>query len=216
MGTSFRSVVARLGLAIVTSTSHAGTILQPADASTSISSLSPVDNLRNQSGLSAGYTSLVDDFDSYLGSNPTHDHGFGANVWGANADIRSGNIDFDLGGTFVIASLALWNAADDPSAIRQFNLFVDDDAAFSSAISLGTFEASNTLGVNPDTAAEVFRFDPTAATFVRLEILNSHSDTSSSLVSGEVAFEVVPEPSTLALAILGLLGLAFWGWRWRR
>ena len=32
---------------------------------------------------------------------------------------------------------------------------------------------------------------------------------------GEAAFEVVPEPSTLTLAALGMLGLLAYGWRRR-
>src|SRR5262245_27194038 len=56
---------------------RAGFVLQPAGASTNMGSIvgtSSPDNTRNQSGLSAGYTSLVTDFDSYIASNPTHNN----------------------------------------------------------------------------------------------------------------------------------------------
>ena len=211
----FTGLALGFGLVIVTSTSHADTILQPVSASTSIpvGPVGTIDNLCNQSGLSVGYTSLVDDFDSYLASNPTHDHGYGENIWGASEGIRSGDIDFDLGGTFLIESMALWNLINDSSAIGQFNLMVDDNPAFSSAVSLGSFETSNTLGVMSNTAAEVFTFNPTSAAFVRLEILNTHSDASYAVAFSEVAFSVVPEPTALTLAVSGLLGLVLCGWR---
>ena len=53
---------------------HADLILQPTAVSTNMGSLQSAvpDNVRNQSGLSAGYTSLVTDFDNYIASNPTH------------------------------------------------------------------------------------------------------------------------------------------------
>jgi hypothetical protein len=53
--------------------SRAGTMLDPTSVSTNMGSLGsghgPV-NAINQSGLSAGYTSGVADFDTYLAANP--------------------------------------------------------------------------------------------------------------------------------------------------
>jgi len=68
-----------LALSLSAGQARAGVILQAASASTDMGTLagSP-DNVRNQSGLSAGYTSGVTDFDAYLAGNPTHDSSSGA------------------------------------------------------------------------------------------------------------------------------------------
>src|SRR5262249_11316039 len=89
---------------------HAGLILQPAAASTDIGSIpgGGPDSPRNQSGLSAGYTSLVTDFAAYLAGNPTHNMANGANGWFSFNGTVTGNFDFDLGGSFTIESFALW------------------------------------------------------------------------------------------------------------
>ena len=192
-------------------------ILQPVAASTNMGEYFPIINIINQSGLSNGYTSLVTDFDSYIASNPTAFHGVGSNVWGAPSGVRAGFIDLDLGGSYVIDKLALWNLVDDPSAIQQFNLLVDDNSAFSSPANLGNFIASNSLGSRPDTEAQVFGLAATTASFARLEILNTWSPSSFSVAFNEAAFGVtavngpVPEPTTMLLVGSGLLGL--WGAR---
>src|SRR5262245_47612122 len=88
---------------------EAAFILQPISASTSMGELQPAIHAINQSGLSSTYTSLLTDFDAYVGASPTASHGGGANVWGAPAGIRSGNFDLSLGGTFVVSGLAFWS-----------------------------------------------------------------------------------------------------------
>jgi len=195
---------------------NGGTTIQPASASTTVASLFSAGHTIDQSGLSTGYTSGVTDFNTYITSGPTAFHGFGANVWAAAEGIRSGNFDFGLGGTYPIDAMAFWNAFNDPSAVRQFNILVDDNTAFSSPVDLGTFTASNTLGTGGNTAAEVFTFAATSASFVRLRILNTWSGSSYSIVSNEAAFRAssVPEPSTLISA--GIAGLSLFGMIRRR
>lgn len=188
---------------------HAGSILQATGVSTNMGSIYPVIGTINQSGLSTGYTSLVDDFDTYIATNPTHDHGFGGNIWGSPQDIRSGYLDFTLGGDYVIESMAFWTLDADPSSIRQFKLYADDNLSFSSATLLGSYTALNSPGFNPS-SVQVFSFSAQNASYVRLEVLNTWSTTSYSTALGEVAFEIsaVPEPETYAmmLAGLGLIG----------
>jgi hypothetical protein len=109
-------------------------ILQPNAASTNMGELYPASQAIDQSGLTPGYTSLVDDFDVYIASNPTAHHGYGDNVWGAPYGIRSGLFDFDLGGNYVINAIVIWNLVDDPSAFREFNLLADSSSDFSSPV----------------------------------------------------------------------------------
>jgi hypothetical protein len=63
----------------------------------------------NQSGLSTGYTSLATDFDTYIASNPTHNTI--NNDWISAVGTLTGHFDFDLGGTFLVQSFALWDIA---------------------------------------------------------------------------------------------------------
>jgi hypothetical protein len=191
---------------VICSGTFAGKILQPLSASTSMSTYPGFlpGKTRDQSGLSLTYQSLVSSFDAYVASHPTHYHGFGANTWGTNQGVRSGNFDFDLGGTFAIESIALWNLDTDPSAIGNFDLLADDNSSFSSPQLLGNFTPANPVPPGQYlTSVEVFNFDPTNASFVRLAIKNSRSLTSFGLAFSEAAFEVVPEPMTVFLLCAG-------------
>ena len=98
----------------------------------------------------------------------------------------------------------------DPSSVRQFNLLADNDASFGSAVNLGTFTASNSLGSGSNSAAQVFTFPETSAAFIRLQILNTWSAASDHTVLNEVAFKVAtaPEPTISWLLGLGLPCLA--------
>lgn len=202
------------------STTEAGTILQPVTVATDMGTLtSPFDLqfIRDQSGLSAGYTNLVDDFDTYLATGPTH--GPIANtVWMSGIPNETGNVDFSLGGEFTIGSVALWNLPHDPgslpgdSGVNAFELYADTNSSFTSPVFLGSLSANENL---TDTVlAEVFTFPTTAATHVRMTILSNHGGTVVSATGlSEVAFEVVPlqslvpEPAAVVLMALGGLAL---------
>lgn len=199
-----------------TTATEAGLILQPVSASTDLgtSPESSPDNVRNQSGLSANYTSLVTDFDDYLATNPTHQFSSQSDIWNGNFDHNGvpplpGNFDLDLGGWFVIESLALWNfGANQDANLVGFTLLADDDDAFSDPVTLGSYYAIPTTGPLSAVRAEVFSFEPVHATFVRMHITLNHGD-SVNVIFGEVAFEVrpIPEPSSLVLLSFGVLGL---------
>ena len=117
-----------------------------------------------------------------------------------------------------MSAMSFWNAIDDPSSVRQFSLLLDDNADFGSPDNVGTFLASNSLGMGQDTAAEVFSFAETSASFVRLEIIDTWSASSFSIVFNEAAFKVspVPEPTTSALLSIGIALLLFGSIRAKR
>ena len=150
---------------------------------------SNIANLFNQSGLSAGYTSGVTGFASY---NPTHSNSAAGDFF-ASSPSFPGNLDFDLGSSFLILSVAIWNdsqvEAVDPSTrgIRDFDVYTDDNSAFSSPTFVGSFTA---MGEEVETSAkQTFDLTNSVGQFVRLTINSNHGSTFFIQV-GEIAFEV--------------------------
>lgn len=191
-------------------------VLQPVSASTNMGSLggrSP-NNVRNQSGLSDSYMSLVTDFDSYIASDPTHTAFPAPNQdWFSATGTRTGNVDFDLGGNFRIDSLALWDiGGNNSSSLRGFDLLADEDATFGSPTLLGHFDANPNTGPITASQAEVFSFAPTDAAWVRMVITSNNGSTQTGF--GELAFRAqfilppavgVPEPPSILLMLGALI-----------
>ena len=150
-------------------------------------------NIINQSGLSVGYTSGVTDFDLYMATHPTNNAG---NAWAGSGGVTSGDMIFDLGSSYNLESFALWTQ-NNTSAINAFDLLVDGSF-------VGSFNAS--IGVSSNIAVQTFSFAQTTGQFVTLRVNSTHGGPNVNI--GEVAFEAsVPEPTSLALLSLGVVGL---------
>lgn len=206
-------VLTALASTALSSQALAGSILQPAGASTDMGNFPTYGptNAINQSGLSDSYVSGVTDFDSFVASTHTVGGGNSHNAWFAESGVTTGVFDFDLGGTFEIESFAFWA---DPQGIGQsvnsFTLLADDNADFSSPVILGTFNAADGPGgQNSDETnfGQAFGFTPTSASYVRMEIHSNHGSDSTTGIS-EAAFELIPAPASLSLFGAALLGLS--------
>lgn len=207
--------VALLASMSMAGTAQAGTMLQPVAASTSMGSFSsqylPTFAI-NQSALSSSYISGVTDFDTFTATTTapsTLNAGGSFNIWYSSANVTMGNFDFDLGGTYMIESFALWNDPQNAGqGVNSFTLLAASDAAFTSPTVLGSYSAVNGLG-NAN-VAQVFSFAPTSASYVRIQINSNHGSTFVTGIS-EAAFEVsaVPEPEAWAMMLSGL-GLVGW------
>ncbi|AAZ26600.1 PEP-CTERM sorting domain-containing protein [Colwellia psychrerythraea] len=167
-------------------------------------------NIINQNGLSQNYTSGVTDFDTFL-STATHNNSCGSNCW-ANVPnvIFPINLDFSLGGLFELESIGIWNYHG-ALGLNEFELFAADNSSFLGSTSLGTFN----VGMESSSAVasgQSFSFASTNASFIRMK-LNSNYGSTGQVAIGEVVFEKasstdIPEPSTLAIFALGMIGLA--------
>jgi hypothetical protein len=166
----------------------------------------------NQAGLSSGYTSGVTDFDSYIGTNPTHTQLFPTFEWFSEQDTTSASVTYDLGSLLGLDAVALWN--EESSGIGTLALFGSADGVVFTA--LGIYNPFD----NPlaDYPAEVFSFAPTLAQYVRFDMSNCPQADPGSFTScaiGEVAFRTadvagaVPEPATWTMMIFGFGAAGF-------
>lgn len=167
-----------------------------------------LDDTRDQSGLSAGFTSGVTGFDAYLAGNPTHTSIFSGFEWFSNVGTTSARVTYGLGSLYSVSALALWN--EESSGIGLLNLsFSTDGVTFVPFFAAAPFD--NPLADYP---AERFNFAPINATHIRFDMSGCPQPNPGSFRAcaiGEVAFRVepanVPEPGLIALVGLGLAGV---------
>jgi PEP-CTERM motif-containing protein len=165
----------------------------------------------NQNGLSSGYTSGVTNFNSYIGTNPTHTLVFSGYEWFSNQGTNSASVTYNLGSLMGIDALALWN--EESSGIGTLALFGSVDGIVFN--SLGVFNPFD----NPlaDYPAEVFGFGPALVQYVRFDMSNCPQQDPGNFQAcaiGEVAFRTaqvtgVPEPGTWAMMLLGFGATGF-------
>lgn len=137
-------------------------------------------------------------------------------IWYSPADTLTATITFDLGRSFTIDGFALWaDWQGVGQTVGQFTLAASDSATFAASTPLGSFVASDGPGSGNAASnfGQVFRFAPTAASFVQMDILGN---TGSTLVVGfgEAAFRiadgtsppstVIPVPAALPLLAAGI------------
>ncbi|MGK7931513.1 MAG: PEP-CTERM sorting domain-containing protein [Microcystaceae cyanobacterium] len=186
---------------------YAGVIRQATISTTAGNTSGNSNQIVDQSGLSSNYISGATDFDTFVAAT-THDgSSFSSTGW--LADSVDWTADFDLGASYEIDRLAIWNV-DATGSLRGFTLEASTTSDFSSPIALGSFSVNNGTDF-PNYPAQTFTFAPTTAQFFRF---SNTSNGGSSLGTGlaEVAFgesdgtpppPTTPEPSTL----LGLIGV---------
>ncbi len=196
------------------SAANAGVIIAPTSATANVPTRAGDSSLEatiNQSGLSAGYTSGVTDFDTYFAGNPTHNGAFAVNDWGSEQGTPQAEITYDLGGLYNLESFALWNRGLPDQGINSFELIFSETTDFAISTTVSGLNGG-VAGANNAALADVFSFSVVSAAFVKLNILSTYN-TFDLITFGEVAFESfvseVPLPAALPLFLAGLAGLGF-------
>lgn len=215
MGFGFSAFVAA---ALLASAAQAGPGFIIAPVSATVDTNGPgfgsITNTFDQSGLSAGYTAGVTNFDDYIASAPSHTTTFNGFEFFANSGTNSLQVTYDFGAATVINALALWN--EEASGIASLNLLTSNDGINFTSLVSGLSPTNNTV----DYFADVFAFGAVSARYVRFSASGcpqSGIGAFPGCAIGEVAFRTgtlaapgVPEPASWAMMIagFGLVGAA--------
>ena len=195
--------------ALLCASANAAVMIQPTGVTSNAGLFSTsyqLTNLINKDGLSASYTSGVTDYATYLAQGATQASSPLTQYAVMTDDRTTATFDFDLGGTFNLSHILLWNGPDSASTrVSTFTVSISASPTFTTSQNLGTFIS------DPDEAhpVSVEGFDLSTVgqgRYVRLSVTN---DGGPRILLGEVAFggEAIPEPSTLLVTALGALGL---------
>ncbi len=167
-----------------------------------VSNSSNIDNTVNGVGLPGNTPALTG----------THAAGSPANIWAGNAGVFTGNIIFDLNGSFDLAGFSFWNfnrPGDISSTFGIQSVTVQsstDGVNFSNIVGAPTVFAQANGGPQDP---EQFSFSPVNASFVRFVVGSNYGGPFTGFAEAQfdgtpASPQTTPEPaSLLGLMVLG-------------
>lgn len=205
------SIAAAIALSLLTP-AQAGTVVSAVNATvlSGGSSTTDIADSYNLFGLFTDYVSGVTDFGAYFATNPLHDFDFVGQEWFSDLGTTLASVSYDLGSVQTIQGMALWN--EEGAGIGRLNLLGSTDGNTWFSLLSNLTPTDNPLRVSY--AADLYNWAPTALRYVRLDMSACPQPDGNGYQGcsiGEVAFNAasnVPEPSTFALSLLGLIAAA--------
>jgi hypothetical protein len=187
--------------------SEASVLITPTDvtASSVLSTSFLAGNLIDDSGLSGTDPHAITDTHAAVSSSAKNS--WASVVGTVESPTLPATLVFDLGGTFDVTDLHIWQYAFNPVS-GNTNNSKDITVEFSTGGVAGTFGSGVNIQLTQWTAVEAaqnFAVTPVSANAVRFTITTLHAGVVAGL--GEVKFSVVPEPHSLAISAICLLGL---------
>lgn len=131
------------------------------------------------------------------------------------ADPAQPTLTFDLGGTFNVGQVFIWNYHDidgffgstlsgNGAATAVVSFSNDGGATYSGAVNINPAEAPTTVGTAASSSAHAL--GNVTADHVRIQLL-THFAGGDRIGLGEVVFSTVPEPASLGLMGLGAVAM---------
>ena len=127
---------------------------------------------------------------------------------------KTGTVDFDLHGSWVLTSIVVWNTA---FGVKTFSLSTSTDGVVYTPVAGFPVTLANVASGTP-AASEVYNFAAVVASYARMTITDGYSVGSSTGLR-EVMFlgtSAVPEPGSVSLLAAGLGGLVLLARRRKR
>jgi hypothetical protein len=182
----------------------------------------PYVNMINQSGVDTSFTSGVTDFNTYFATpsltwaNANYQNNWQSQL--SSSTPLSGYLDFDLGGTYVLDQMAIWNISLENVTVTVFDELTNPGQL------VGSFTLTDHQSFPFSYPVDVLDFGGDfTGRYVRLGVDSTYivpppNDFITYAIVGEVVLSatVIPEPGAMALLATGLLALGAIGYRSRR
>ena len=119
-------------------------------------------------------------------------------------------LTIDLGASYSLTTLELWNYAFDGNTIKTFSLQYSRDGI--------TWSSANAYTVKSSTAfaEQDFALNAVTAKYVKMTITANFGSDRVGATEIKFVGTAVPEPLSLVLLVTGLLGLLAFAWRKRK
>lgn len=140
-----------------------------------------------------------------------HATAIGGNAWLSAPNIVTGNVTFNLNGSYSLAGFSFWNFNRDIFTGGIKGVTVQSSTDGTTFTTVAGAPTQFAIAANAPIAPEVISFSPVTASFVRFVVASNWGFSSSGF--SEVQFDgtptPVPEPSSLlALLAFGLAGVS--------